>query len=80
MPKDVILFGASLSADKAQPMKYLSGVLANWHEKNVGTVDQAKNFANPQSEERKVDGKIKTRNYSKQDLNALFDSLEEVEI
>lgn len=80
MPKDVILFGASLSADKAQPMKYLSGILANWHEKNVGTVDQAKNFANPQSEERKVDGKIKTRNYSKQDLNALFDSLEEVEI
>ena len=82
MPKDLIEFGATLSKDKVQPMKYLSGVLANWHENDIKTIEEAK-ACWPKAEmekTKKIDGQIKTRNYSKEDLNALFDSLEEVEI
>lgn len=79
--EDLIKEGATYSKDKAQPMKYLNGVLANWHNLGVKTPEQAKNqLGNQASFEKKTDGKIKTRNYTKEDLSALFDSLEEVEI
>lgn len=76
-PTDVIEYGASLSAEKSQPMRYLNGILARWNECGAKTLEEAKKQGF--SSEKKVEN-VKSRNYSKENLNALFDSLEEVEI
>lgn len=78
---ELIKYGATLAADKSQPMKYLNGILAAWHNQKIETVEQAKNcFVASSKPEKQVKDKIVSRNYSKENLNALFDSLEEVEI
>lgn len=82
MSADLITYGASLAVGKAQPMRYLNGILAKWHEKKINSVDDAKktsiDYGNRQV--KKQAANIKTRDYTKEELGALFDSLEEVEI
>ena len=41
-PVEVIKEAASHAAGKAQPMKYINGVLANWNEQGVKTLEKAK--------------------------------------
>ena len=82
MSQDLISYAGSLAAGKSQPMKYLNGILAKWHEGKITTVEDAKkvsvNFGGGQDKKPKTN--IKTREYTKEELGALFDSLEEVEI
>ena len=81
IPEELIKEGASIASDKAQPMKYLNGILANWHENGFKTLSDIKNqIVDNKLQNKKIDGKIRTREYSKEELNALFDSLEEVDI
>jgi DNA replication protein DnaD len=79
----LIFYGASLAAGKAQPMRYLNGILAKWHQNKVETIEDAKKNSIEilqQRENKKPEANIKTREYTKEELGALFDSLEEVEI
>jgi DnaD/phage-associated family protein len=79
---ELINYAASLAAGKSQPMKYLNGILAKWHENKISTLEDAKKVAidMPSQERKKPASNIKSRDYTKEELNALFDSLEEVEI
>lgn len=79
---ELILYGASLAAGKSQPMKYLNGILARWHENKITTIEEAKKVAINISNKdiKKPETNIKTRDYTKEELGALFDSLEEVEV
>jgi DnaD/phage-associated family protein len=80
---ELIFYGASLAAGKAQPMRYLNGILAKWHQNKVETIEDAKKNSIEilqQRENKKPEANIKTREYTKEELGALFDSLEEVEI
>lgn len=79
-PIEVVEYAATLCTEKAQPMKYLNAILAKWNELGAKTLEKAKKAgACHVANESKVE-KPKTRNYSKENLSALFDSLEEVEI
>ena len=79
--QEIIKYGATLACEKAQPMKYLNGILATWNEQGVKTLDGAKQQkAFVQIKEKPIKDKIVSREYSKEAMNALFDSLEEVEI
>lgn len=79
---ELINYGASLACGKAQPMRYLNGILAKWHESKIETIDDAKkvSFDSAPKSNKKVSANIKSREYTKEELGALFDSLEEVEV
>lgn len=79
---ELINYAASLASGKSQPMKYLNGILAKWHENKITTVEDAKKVSIDISfkEQKKPASNIKSRDYTKEELSALFDSLEEVEV
>lgn len=78
---DVILYACKLSCGTASPMQYASKILSNWLSAGVKTVEDAT--------KQKTDISLNDRNnsakndyhqkeYSKQQLDALFDNLDEV--
>ena len=73
---DVVLYGASLSKDKANAMQYLNKILANWNSQGVKTIDKAKLT--------KVEtGETNTfvhNQYSKEQIKSLISNLDEVEV
>ena len=84
MPKDVILYGAKLSADKTAPLMYLGKILAIWHEKGINTVEEAKkqNEVSTSSSKSKSDvaTNLQQRDYTQSDWDNLFDNIKEIEI
>ena len=75
---DLILYGASISKDKAQPMQYLNKILSDWKEKGVDSVDKAKEqekqITTNQSKPQKSSIAIKQREYTKEELDAVFNT------
>ena len=64
-------------------MQYLNQVLSTWHSANIKTLADAKAYkATPttSSETKKQDNKLMTHSYTAEELNSLFDNLDEVEI
>ncbi len=83
MPKDVLDYATSLACGKTSPMQYLNQILSTWHSNNISTLGQAKAFKSTpaaSSAESKKDNKVVTRSYTTEELNALFDNIDEVEI
>lgn len=78
-PLEVIKEAAALATGRSQPVKYINGILANWNENGVKTLEKAKSQIQFQSKNNPTE-KPKSREYSKEQLNALFDSLEEIEV
>lgn len=82
--EDIIHYAASLSVAKTQPMQYANKVLSQWLEKKVTTLEDAKKqselpfFAS--ASPRASVSKLKPRDYSAAEINALFDNLDEIEI
>ncbi len=75
---ELLDYACTLSADKVQPMQYLNKVLSQYFMNKVTTLDMAKKQGAPikaPSDKPRVG-----RNYSAQELNSLFDSIEEVEL
>ena len=83
MGDDLIREAISLSRDKASPMQYLNKILSHWHINQVNTIADSKkfhlndNFVKPAKAKQNYK---EQRDYSKTDLNALFDNLEEIEL
>ena len=61
------------------PIKYLSRVLADYRDKGIKTIDEAKNNL-PIKEEQASGGSFNERKYSKDEINALFQSIEEIDV
>ncbi len=81
IPQDVFDYAVGLAKDKIQPMQYLNKILSTFHENNVDTIEKAKQQAPTTSQaSNKPSHSSKGRSYSKEELNALFDSLEEFEV
>jgi len=74
---ELILYACSLSKDKSQPMQYLNRVLSSWHDQNIDTIEKAKKFILPTMTKSEP---LKGRSYSRDELNALIQSVDEVEI
>lgn len=80
---DVIDYVLSLAVGKSQPMTYVNKVLANFKDKNIDTLEKAKKEGGvPAKTEVKVvnHSSFATHNYSAEELNALFDNLDEVKL
>ncbi len=78
--KDLILYAGELSKDKANPVKYMNSILSNWHINQVNTLQKAKENSQPIKETKKTEVDFRTRSYSNEELNSLFDNLDEVDI
>ena len=80
LPDDVIDYACTLAVGKEQPMQYLSSILSTFHDKNIKTVEDAKNSFNILSKTENKSNFSTGRTYSKEEMNALFQSIEEIEI
>ena len=79
--KEIIDYACTLAVGKDPPMQYLSSILSSFHDKNITTLEDAKNSFNilPSNSQNKSDIGFK-RNYTREEMNSLFDSIDEVEI
>lgn len=79
---ELIDYAVSLAKDKASPLQYLSKVLASWHEAGIKDLKEAKSAGNISSQDRQIKQKdnFKGRSYSKSELNALFQSIDEIDV
>ena len=80
MPSELIEYAASLSADKLSPFPYMARLLASWHEAGVKNLEEAKKLAPKVAAPLPVKGEIKGRSYSKQDYQAMIQSIDEIEL
>ena len=77
--EDVIEYATSLAKGKDNPVKYLSKVLADYHEKGIKTLEEAKKTS-PVEYVKENKKNFKGRSYSSTQLNALFQSIDEVDV
>ena len=80
LPDDVIEYASTIAKGKDQPMQYLATILSTYHDKNIKTVEEAKNaypIIKSKSEEKKESNK---RSYSRDEMNAVFQSIEEIDV
>lgn len=80
MPDEIIYYACTLAVGKDQPMQYLAGILATLHDKNITTLEDAKNSYNIISPKSTTKSNFTGRQYSKEEMNALFQSIDEIEI
>lgn len=80
LPDDVIDYACTISTGKEQPMQYLSSILSTFHDKNIKTIEEAKNSFNILSKTENKSNFSTGRSYSKEEMNALFQSIDEIEI
>jgi len=80
MSDELIDYACTLAVGKDQPMQYLSSILATYHDKNITTVELAKqSFDILPSKETKSNFST-GRSYTREEMNSLFQSIEEIEI
>ena len=80
MPKDVVLYAATLSCDKASPIAYMSKILSAWHSNNIHTVEEAKKTNITAQTPQQNASAIKQQDYSNDDFESIFDAFKEIEI
>ena len=76
---ELIDYALTLAKGKDNPIKYLSRVLADYRDKGIKTIDEAKNNS-PIKEEQTGGNSFNERKYSKNEINALFQSIEEIDV
>lgn len=78
---EIILLAAAKAKGKEQPLSYLNKLLSNMHANGIKTEAEAKRYLDStlKTEEKPKD-KMMTRNYSSQELSALFDNLDDIEV
>ena len=59
-------------------MQYLNRVLSSWHDNDIKTLESAQKFTLPTATAKTEP--LKGRSYSRDELNALIQSVDEVEI
>ncbi len=80
---ELIEHATNLSKAKENPIKYLSRILADWHEKGIKTLQEAKNTTPISSNSTNQNNSAKNftgRSYSNSQLNALFQSIDEIDV
>ncbi len=80
MPDDVIEYACTQALGKEQPMQYLSSILSNLHDKNIRTLEDTKHsfeIVKPKSQKANFSS---GHSYTKEEMNSLFQSIEEIEI
>ena len=78
--KEILLYVASLSVGANNPAAYMNKILSELKSKNIFDVEQAKQLSLLPKKQQKATVDYRTREYSKEEMDALFDNLDEVEI
>lgn len=80
--QELIDYAVSLAKGKDSPLKYLSRILADWRDKGIKNVDEAKNTTplSVAENSQKPKSNFSGRSYSKDELNALFQSIDEIDV
>ena len=76
---ELIEYATTLAKGKANPIKYLSKVLSDWHEKGIKTVEDAKKTS-PVNNNSSNKSNFTGRSYSREELNALFQTIDEIDV
>lgn len=79
LPDDLISYAVGLSANKDVPMKYLSRILSDWYAKGIHSVEEAKKTS-PITTTVTASTNFTGRSYTKEEMNALFQSIEEIDV
>lgn len=82
MSEELISHACNLAKGKENPLKYLSRVLADWHEKGIKNVQEAKDTTALPAAVGAAEPKknFTGRSYSTAQLNALFQSIDEIDV
>lgn len=81
MSKELIDFAVTSSVGRYMPMQYVNKILSEYHINKIGSIDDAKKFTPVAGSLPKTTGKeVKKTEYTKQELESLFDDIQEVEI
>lgn len=75
MDKDVVLYAASLAAGNASPVSYMNAILGGWHNAGVTSLEGAKKFGATRASAARETAATVTKTYTSEQLNAMFDSL-----
>ena len=80
--EELIEFATTLAKGKESPLKYLSRILADWHEKGIKTAQEAKNTAPIEkvSQNSLQKKNFAGRSYSDNQINALFQSIGDIDV
>ncbi len=76
---ELLYYAASLAKDKASPMAYLNSVLSSWYGKGIKTVKEAEKTAADKIAPAPQQNFIE-RNLSAEELNAMFDRLDDDDV
>ncbi len=77
---EIIEYACTLAVGKDQPMQYLSSILASFHDKKINTLEDAKNSFEICSTKDKKSNFSTGRSYTREEMNALFQSIDEIEV
>ena len=80
MPQDVLDYACTLAVGKEQPMQYLSSIISSFHDKNITTIEDAKNSFDIIAPKTNKSNFSTGRSYTKEEMNSLFQSIEEIEV
>lgn len=75
MNRDVVLYAASLAAGNASPVSYMNAILGGWHNAGVTSLEGAKKFGATRASAARETAATVTKTYTSEQLNAMFDSL-----
>lgn len=80
--EELLNHATSLAKGKESPLKYLSRLLADWHEKGIKTKEEALKTSPISKTEGQTTQKknFKGRSYSSNEINALFQSIDEIDV
>lgn len=73
----VILYCASLSKERARAFTYINKILSNWKSQGIITLEQAKK-ASKNFEIKENTKPLTQRNYTSEEINALFDDIDDL--
>ncbi len=76
MPKDVILYGATVAKKADSPLSYLNSILAAWHDKGISSKDEAIKAGTSAPAQKTSEHRV-VADFSADELNAAFDKLNE---
>lgn len=76
---DLIMYAAELSAGRARAFTYTNKVLSNWKRDGVTTLEQAEKRKSPVPTDTPKQDYIQ-RTYTQDELNALFDDIDDMEV
>lgn len=79
---ELISYATTLSKGKESPIKYLSRILADWNEKGIKSLQEAKSNSIIDKQDKSSSQKknFEGRSYTDKDIKALFQSINEIDV